>query len=516
MARKSNLPLHSNRDAAWDGDRAASLMLDDATDSDGNINSSRASEGFTYMLNDGANRGDYKSPFASIFSGRKEVVRSGVIAAKQRNGSVNGISEEERASGMRFLERQQARFDGNSDGEQGAVKGIRLQAQRDETIPGDEIIVHSGNTIRNRDFWSGKPFRFIPSGMRIEHWLKNPQVLWMHNFYIPLGSSDMYHGNGMLMGRNLKFHRKKIPVASDKFIGDSIGEFDTGVIADLWDEGWLKAVSVHIILTPDDEMNVIDEEEMGEIIVPTSEVIEYSLVTIPADRDAIRMRMMGLGVEQDIAECVMCNLDPGRTMTTANGISRPVTISSEVYDMSLLKRSKATEKPSFMTVQPSFAASADDDLTELEMAEEELPEAIEDEELEIEVGVEVEDEGTVDDHAELLDGQAQIIMGDEEVVALAQALASDERLVSAIIASPVVRKALGLDELERRIAALETPEAVDEEPAGDQRPPQQFKLVISGAQAAQSKVNGPAKRPVANKPAYSPTQREKLVTSLVR
>lgn len=520
MARKSNLPLHSNRDAAWDGDRAASLMLDDATDSDGNINSSRASEGFTYMLNDGANRGDYKSPFASIFSGRKEVVRSGVIAAKQRNGSVKGISEEERSSGMRFLERQQARFDGsdNSDGEQGAVRGIRLQTQRDEDAPGGEIIVHSGNTIRNRDFWTGKPFRFIPSGMRIEHWLKNPQVLWMHNFYIPIGTSDMYYANGMLMANNLKFHRKKIPVASDKFIGDSIGEFDTGVIADLWDEGWLKTVSVHIILTPEDEMNVINEEEMAEIIIPTSEVIEYSVVTIPADRDAIRMRMMGLGVTQDIAECVTCNLDAGRIMRTAeSGISRPVSINSEVYEMA-----STTKEKKFMSVQPSFATAAEAEPPRLEMAEEELePEAVESdvEEAELEVEVEI-DEAAEEEGTEPEQAQSVIELGDAEIEALAQALAANERLVEVVMASPVViarlRQAFGLDALEERVASLETAE-----PETLEAVPQKFKLVIAGGnqtQAQELRAPRPVQKPAgpAKKPAYAPSKREQMLTSIVR
>lgn len=400
-----------------------------------------------------------------------------------------------------------------------APTGIRLQAQRDEAAPGGEIIVHSGTTIRNRDFWTGKPFRFIPSGMRIEYWLKNPQVLWMHNFHIPIGTSSMYYANGMLMANNLKFHRKKIPVASDKFIGDSVGEFDTGVIADLWDEGWLKTVSVHIILTPDDEMNVIDEEEMAEIIIPTSEVIEYSVVTIPADREAVRMRMMGLGVTQDIAECVTCNLDAGRIMRTAeSGISRPVSINSEVYEMASTKK----EEKEFMSVQPSFATAAETESPRLEMAEEGLePEAVESdvEEAELEVDAEVDEAAG----EEVEEQQSIIELGDAEIEALAQALAANERLVEVVMASPVViarlRLAFGLDALEERVAAMET-----EEPQTLESVPQKFKLVIAGGNRSQTQelagrngngrsIQKPAGQP---KPAYAPSKRDQLVTSIVR
>lgn len=406
-------------------------------------------------------------------------------------------------------------------------RGITLQAQRDDAAPGGEIIVHSGTTIRNRDFWTGKPFRFIPSGMRIEYWLKNPQVLWMHNFHIPIGTSNMYYANGMLMANNLKFHRKKIPVASDKFIGDSVGEFDTGVIADLWDEGWLKTVSVHIILTPDDELNVINEEEMAEIIVPTSEVIEYSVVTIPADREAVRMRMMGLGVTQDIAECVTCQLDPGRTMRTAeSGISRPVSINSEVYEMA-----STTKEKKFMSIQPSFATAAKAEPPRLEMAEEESePEAVESDveevvnhEVDLEVEVEIDEAAgeEEDEGAEPEQAQSVIELGDAEIEALAQALAANERLVEVVMSSPVViarlRQAFGLDALEERVASLETAE-----PETLEATPQKFKLVIAGGNQTQAqelraprptqqKPAGPAK-----KPAYAPSKREQLLTSIVR
>ena len=58
------------------------------------------------------------------------------------------------------------------------------------------VIVASGSTTRNRDFWSGKMFRIVPSGIRTEAWEKNPVVLWLHNFAIPLGKSQVYAPKG--------------------------------------------------------------------------------------------------------------------------------------------------------------------------------------------------------------------------------------------------------------------------------------------------------------------------------
>lgn len=179
----------------------------------------------------------------------------------------------------------------------------------------DEVLVASGKTTRNRDYWTGKPFRIIPSGIRLEAWQKNPVLMYMHNFNLPIGTAEMFMRDGQLFANNFQFHRKKLPLATDNWIGDAIGDFDTAVIADLWEEKWLNAVSKHIIMSPADEEAFLETDD--EMIIPTSEMIEFSIVTVPGDSEAVRQKMMAWGVNDHVINfCVDCN----------SGLSVPSTV----------------------------------------------------------------------------------------------------------------------------------------------------------------------------------------------
>jgi len=308
MARRADLPLHSDKGKTWNGPAAAARMLDAATDGEGVINSGSASEGFTYMLNGGENRGDYKSPFADIIDGTKKVVWGGVNAALARNNQVQGISEDERTSGETFLRGQQARFPDSDEEDRMSYRNVLpFQLEEPQREEG-RVLVASGGRSRNRDWWTNKNYRLVPMGMRIENWEKNPLVLWMHDFNIPLAKANLFiEDNKLWADDDLKFHRRKIPLAIG-WLGSAVGEFDTGVIADLWEEEFYNAVSIHVLLSREDEDEIIEEED--EIIFPFSEVIEFSIVTIPGDPDAVREefmdRLIHKGVERAVAECVTC------------------------------------------------------------------------------------------------------------------------------------------------------------------------------------------------------------------
>jgi hypothetical protein len=179
--------------------------------------------------------------------------------------------------------------------------------QLDDSVREDgRILIHSGVRTRNRDWWTGKPYRLIPDGMRIDYFMKNPMVLWMHDFNIPLAKSNLFHEDGMLWAKDdLQFHRRTIPIATGGiFGGGAIGQFDTSVIADMWRERFFNAVSVHVMFRPEDEENIIEEED--EIVFETSEVLEWSICTIPGDPEAGREemvdRMVHKGMRREIAE----------------------------------------------------------------------------------------------------------------------------------------------------------------------------------------------------------------------
>ena len=317
MPRKADLPLHSDKKRKWDGPAAKGRMLDAATDGDGNISFEKAAQGFTYFIGERSDpkRGDFKSPFADIIDGTKKVVYRGVTAALSRNGSVKGISAEERAKGKRFLEGQRDRFPKDTEDLMQGVTVLKFEASEPKREKG-RVLVSSGNRSRNRDFATGKPYRLVPAGMRTQYWQQNPLIFYMHNFLIPLGTgSEMYVEDGQLwMPDDIKFHRRKVPL-----FGWAVGDFDTGVIADLWDERVLNSVSIHVMLTPEDIENVAETDD--EIIIPTSEVLEASIVTVPGDRDAQRedfeaellQAMINKGVDEEMAKCVSCS--PINTLT---------------------------------------------------------------------------------------------------------------------------------------------------------------------------------------------------------
>jgi hypothetical protein len=81
------LPVHADRDAEWDGDAAASRVLDWATSDDGTIDSDRLGAAFLYRdpEADPATLAAYKLGYADVFTSgdgqRLEVVANGVYAA---------------------------------------------------------------------------------------------------------------------------------------------------------------------------------------------------------------------------------------------------------------------------------------------------------------------------------------------------------------------------------------------------------------------------------------------------
>jgi hypothetical protein len=144
--------------------------------------------------------------------------------------------------------------------------------------------------------------------MRFDAWGKTGLVLYMHNFNIPLAKGSLFLEEGKLWAPDtLDFHRRVVPVATQNWIGDAIGEIDTGVIADLWEEKYLNSVSIHIMMTQEDEKNIVETDE--EILIPTSEVIEFSVVTVPGDREANRERMLAMGLDGALAECLLCEVE---------------------------------------------------------------------------------------------------------------------------------------------------------------------------------------------------------------
>lgn len=192
---------------------------------------------------------------------------------------------------------------------------LPMQFDLNQSPRGDgRILVASGSRTRNRDYWTGKMLRFDPAGVRTDAWSRQGGlVLYMHDFNIPLAKSSIYLEGGKLWAPDkLNFHRRVLPIPAKAF-ASTPGTIDTGVIADLWEQRYINTVSIHITLDVDDEQNIAETED--EIFIGTSEMIEYSIVSVPGDRDAQRYQfMLDRGVREDIAQCLSCYVPEPRQM----------------------------------------------------------------------------------------------------------------------------------------------------------------------------------------------------------
>lgn len=247
------------------------------------------------------------------------------------------------------------------------------------------ILIHSGVRTRNRDWWTGKPYRLVPDGMRIDYFMKNPMVLWMHDFNIPLAKSNLFHEDEMLWATDdLKFHRRTIPIVSTVggFLGGgtAVGEFDTSVIADMWLEKFFNSVSVHVMFRPEDEENILEEEE--EIVFATSEVLEWSICTIPGDpesgREEMVDRMVHKGMRREIAESLTV---PGVVHVPGSALFVPEHVLKAANSgSSILVTSKPEVKmdPEDLVVETEEEAAEVADLAvEFELPEVDLEEVVE-------------------------------------------------------------------------------------------------------------------------------------------
>ncbi|MDX3067092.1 hypothetical protein PV518_33795, partial [Streptomyces sp. ND04-05B] len=94
----TDLPVHDDPDADWDGDKATTRVVDWATDDEGNVDPDKLAKAFLWRDPDGdpGTVGAYRLPFADVFTEgqtqRLEIVADGVFAAADvLEGATGGI-----------------------------------------------------------------------------------------------------------------------------------------------------------------------------------------------------------------------------------------------------------------------------------------------------------------------------------------------------------------------------------------------------------------------------------------
>lgn len=133
------------------------------------------------------------------------------------------------------------------------------------------------------------------NGLKFESYRKNPVVLWAHNMLgtelsggLPIGSSKKVERSGGMI--RASFAWSESPFAQ--------------AVKQVWDEGHLRAASLTWRALAVTRFN---NPKPGEpwARVDQSEMIEWSLVPVPADKDAVRelaSRLMGARLEGLMAQ----------------------------------------------------------------------------------------------------------------------------------------------------------------------------------------------------------------------
>jgi HK97 family phage prohead protease len=143
---------------------------------------------------------------------------------------------------------------------------------------GGRILINTGSVDRDRD-------RVMPSGMRTESYLKNPVVQWGHNYRDPWAT----------VGKTTNLQVTPDGVIADFELRPAANDQDPqNIVRLLWEGGWVRTASVGFIPAQG------KQNAEGGMDFSEWELLEWSLVPIPANQDALRLAVKGFN--EDIHE----------------------------------------------------------------------------------------------------------------------------------------------------------------------------------------------------------------------
>jgi hypothetical protein len=140
---------------------------------------------------------------------------------------------------------------------------------------GGRILINTGSVDRDRD-------RVMPSGMRTESYLKNPVVQWGHNYRDPWAT----------VGKTTNLQVTADGVIADFELRPAANDQDPqNIVRLLWEGGWVRTASIGFIPAQG------KQNAEGGMDFSEWELLEWSLVPIPANQDALRLAVKGFNDE---------------------------------------------------------------------------------------------------------------------------------------------------------------------------------------------------------------------------
>jgi HK97 family phage prohead protease len=136
---------------------------------------------------------------------------------------------------------------------------------------GGRITINTGAVDRDRD-------RVLPAGAEVQNYMSNPVVMWGHNY------SDPY----ATVGKTTIMEMSDGNIDVDFELRPAANEHDPqNIVRLLWGGGWIRTASVGfnpLEAEPNDE---------GGFDFTRWELLEWSLVPIPANQEALRRAVKG-------------------------------------------------------------------------------------------------------------------------------------------------------------------------------------------------------------------------------
>ena len=139
---------------------------------------------------------------------------------------------------------------------------------------GGRIIISTAGCDRDRD-------RVMPRGAVLDNYLKNPVVMWGHSYYSPAD----------VIGRTVNLEANDSGVIADFELRPAANDQDPqNIVRLLWDGGWVRTASIGF------RPIEMQPNEFGGNDITAWELLEWSLVPIPANQDALRLAAKALGL----------------------------------------------------------------------------------------------------------------------------------------------------------------------------------------------------------------------------
>ena len=144
---------------------------------------------------------------------------------------------------------------------------------------GGRIVISTAGCDRDRD-------RVMSRGAVLENYLKNPVVMWGHSYGAPAD----------VIGRTVNLDVQDGGIAADFELRPAANDQDPqNIVRLLWDGGWVRTASIGF------RPIEMQPNEFGGNDITAWELLEWSLVPIPANQDALRLAAKALDMTGDAA-----------------------------------------------------------------------------------------------------------------------------------------------------------------------------------------------------------------------